>query len=91
MAQNAKEYFYRPGTKLPHGRQYSSARQLYQDFLQESRIPPNHRIVVGARDPLKTTSPFPPIFNGTVTEDGFVDSHNHSKANGLFYFVCFLI
>lgn len=64
-----------PDTKLPPGRQFNTAYQMYQDFLHESRIPPSRRVVVGARDPLKTTSPFPSIFTG-VTKDGYVSSSN---------------
>lgn len=70
----------RPKSKLPHGKQYNTASELYHDYLQESSRAPRRCIVLGARDPIKTSSPFPSMFRGSVSEDGFVDFPSHSSA-----------
>ncbi|KAK7022049.1 Protein misato 1 [Halocaridina rubra] len=75
----------RPGTKLVSGKQYHTAAELYQSFLEENYIPPRRRVIIGARDLLKTGSPFPSIFKETITEDGLVDSSKRAvtQVNGV--------
>ncbi|XP_068229967.1 protein misato homolog 1 [Palaemon carinicauda] len=69
----------RPDSKLTHGKQYNTANALYHDYLQESSKSPHKCVVLGARDPLNTSSPFPSIFRSSVSEDGFVDFQNQSS------------
>ncbi|XP_042213839.1 protein misato homolog 1-like isoform X2 [Homarus americanus] len=64
----------RPDTKLPPGVHYTTASQLYNEFLQESHTPPSMRMVTGVQDPLKLNPPFPSIFSGTFTEDGYANN-----------------
>lgn len=67
---------------MPPGARPTSAAELYQRFLEERNTPPSTRMVAGVRDPLRLTSPFPAIFSGQFTQDGYIDPLSNITAAG---------
>ncbi|XP_076030251.1 misato mitochondrial distribution and morphology regulator [Oratosquilla oratoria] len=69
----------RSGSRHLKGLKYSSAVQLYRDYVDEKSTSSIMNIVGGATDLLKTSPPFPHIFTKEVTIGGLIDLEAKEK------------